>query len=156
MTFNDLREFLNHLESKNLLKRVKAQFSANLEIAAIMDRLVKRGGPAVIFENVKGYTMPVVANLFGTQERVAIGLGITEDEFIEIGKFLAFLQRPKPPEGIWEAIKSIPSFGKMLMLGPKIVKSGQCQEVVLQGDDVDLTSFPIIKFKAFYSAIDKT
>ena len=145
MTFNDLREFLNHLESKNLLKRVKAQVSANLEIAAIMDRLVKKGGPAVIFENVKGYTMPVVANLFGTQERVAIGLGITEDEFIEIGKFLAFLQRPKPPEGIWEAIKSIPSFGKMLMLGPKTVKSGACQEVVLQGDDVDLSRFPIIK-----------
>ena len=145
MTFNDLREFLNHLESKNLLKRVKAQVDANLEIAAIMDRLVKKGGPAVIFENVEGYNIPVVANLFGTEERVAIGLGITEDEFIEIGKWLAYLQRPKPPEGIWEAIKSIPFFGRMLTLGPKTVRSGACQEVVLQGDDVDLSKFPIIK-----------
>ena len=145
MIFNDLREFLNHLESKNLLKRVKAQVDANLEIAAIMDRLVKKGGPAVIFENVEGYNIPVVANLFGTEERVAIGLGITEDEFIEIGKWLAYLQRPKPPEGIWEAIKSIPFFGRMLTLGPKTVRSGACQEVVLQGDDVDLSKFPIIK-----------
>ncbi len=145
MTFNDLREFLNHLESKNLLKRVKAQVDANLEIAAIMDRLVKKGGPAVIFENVKGYDIPVVANLFGTEERVAVGLGIDEHEFVEIGKWLAYLQRPKPPEGIWEAIKSIPTFGKMLTLGPKTVKGAPCQDVVLQGDDVDLSKFPIIK-----------
>jgi len=145
MTFNDLREFLNHLEAKNLLKRVKVQVDANLEIAGIMDRLVKKGGPAVIFENVKGYNIPVVANLFGTQERVAIGLGITEDEFIEIGKWLAYLQRPKPPEGLWEAIKSIPTFGKMLNLGPKTVRSGPCHDVVLQGGDVDLSKFPIIK-----------
>lgn len=145
MIFNDLREFLNHLESKNLLKRVKAQVDANLEIAGIMDRLVKKSGPAVLFENVKGYNMPVVANLFGTQERVALGLGVAEDEFLEIGKFLAYLQRPKPPEGLWEAIKSIPSFGKILMLGPKTVKNALCQEVVLQGNDVDLSKFPIIK-----------
>ncbi|MDP2683349.1 MAG: menaquinone biosynthesis decarboxylase [Deltaproteobacteria bacterium] len=145
MIFNDLREFLNHLESKNLLKRVRVPVDANLEIAGIMGRLVKKGGPAVIFENVKGYTMPVVANLFGTEERVAIGLDITEDEFIEIGKWIAYLQRPKPPEGLWETIKSIPSFGKMLMLNPKTVRSGPCQEVVLQGDDVDLSKFPIIK-----------
>ncbi|MBI5327291.1 MAG: menaquinone biosynthesis decarboxylase [Deltaproteobacteria bacterium] len=145
MTFNDLREFLNHLESKNLLKRVKAEVSANLEIAAIMDRLVKNAGHAVIFENIKGYNAPVIANLFGTQERVALGLGVTEDELLEIGKWIAYLQRPKPPEGLWDAIKSIPSFGKMLMLGPKTVKSGPCQEVILQGDDVDLSKFPIIK-----------
>jgi len=145
MTFNDLREFLNHLESKNLLKRVKAQVDTNLEIAGIMDRLVKNVGPAVIFENVKGYNVPVVANLFGTQERVALGLGITENEFAEIGKFLAFLQRPKPPEGIWKAIKSLPFFGKMLTLNPKTARSGPCQEVILEGDDADLSKFPIIK-----------
>jgi len=145
MIFNDLREFLNHLESKNLLKRVRVQVDANLEIAGIMDRLVKKGGPAVLFENVKGYAMPVVANLFGTQERVALGLGIDENEFIEIGKWLAYLQRPKPPEGLWEAIKSIPSFGKILTLGPKTIKNAPCQDVILQGDDVDLSKFPIIK-----------
>ena len=145
MTFNDLREFLNHLESKKLLKKVAAQVDTNLEIAAIMNRLVKKGGPAVIFENVKGYTIPVVANLFGTQERVALGLGITENEFAEIGKFLAFLQRPKPPEGLWEAIKSLPFFGKMLTLNPKTARSGPCQEVILEGDDADLSKFPIIK-----------
>jgi 4-hydroxy-3-polyprenylbenzoate decarboxylase len=123
------------LESKKLLKKVAAQVDSNLEIAGIMDRLVKKGGPAVIFANVKNYGIPVVANLFGTQERVALGLGITEDGFIEIGKFLAYLQRPKPPEGLWEAIKSIPTFGKMLNLGLKTVRSGPCQEVVFQGDE---------------------
>jgi len=145
MTFNDLREFLNHLEAKNLLKRVKVQVDANLEIAGVMDRLVKKGGPAVLFENVQGYNMPVVANLFGTQERIAMGLGVAEDELVEIGKWLAYLQRPKPPEGLWEAIKSIPTFGKMLNLGPKTVRSGPCHDVVLQGGDVDLSKFPIIK-----------
>lgn len=145
MIFHDLREFLSFIEKKGLLKRVKAEVSHNLEIAEVMDRLVKKNGAAVIFENVKGCNIPVVANLFGTVERVAMGLGIEEDELAEIGKFLVHLQRPEPPEGIWEAIKSIPFFAKMLTMGPKTIKNAPCQDVVLEGDKVDLSKFPIIK-----------
>lgn len=145
MTFNDLREFLNHLESQNLLKRVKVQVDANLEIAAIMDRLVKNSGPAVIFEDVKGYKMPIVANLFGTMERVAMGLGTSVDGLGEIGRFIAQIQRPEPPEGLWGIIKKLPFIKDMLTLSPKTVRFGPCQEVVLTGGDVDLSRFPIIK-----------
>ncbi len=145
MTFNDLREFLSFLENKDLLKRVRVEVDPHLEMAEIMDRLVKRGGPAVIFEKVKGHDIPVVANLFGTRERVAMGLGIEEEEFLKIGEFIAYLQRPQPPEGIWDALKKIPFFGKMLTLGPKTVKSAPCQEVVHEGPDVDLSKLPIIK-----------
>jgi 4-hydroxy-3-polyprenylbenzoate decarboxylase len=145
MTYNDMREFIALLEKKGLLKRVSTEVDPNLEIAEVMDRLVRLGGPAVIFENVKGSKMPVVANLFGTRERCALALGVEEEEFTKIGELIAMLQRPKPPEGKWEAIKSIPFFGKMLTLGPKTVKSAPCQEVVMKGDDVDLTKLPILK-----------
>lgn len=146
MSYNDLRDFLEALEKKGLLKRVKAEVDTDLEAAEIMDRLVKKGGPAVIFENVKGYKkIPVVGNLFGTRERVALGLGVSESELREIGEFIALLQRPKPPEGLWNAIKQIPFFGKVLTLGPKTVKGAPCQEVVHTGTEVDLSSLPIIK-----------
>ncbi len=145
MTFKDLRAFITHLEGKGLLKRVKGEVDPNLEVAEIMDRLVRREGAAVLFEKVKGYDMPIVANLFGTEERVAIGLGIKSEELTEIGKFLAYLQRPEPPEGLWETVKSIPFFGKMLTLGPKSVRSAPCQEVVLEGSAVDISTIPIIK-----------
>ncbi|MBE9531385.1 MAG: UbiD family decarboxylase, partial [Proteobacteria bacterium] len=145
MIYSDMREFLKLLEGRGLLKRVASEVDPDLEIAEIMDRLVRSGGPAVIFENVKGSTMPVVANLFGTRERCGLALGVEDEEFSEIGELIALLQRPKPPEGKWEAIKSLPFYGKMLSLGPKTVKSAACQEVVIKGDDVDLTKFPILK-----------
>ncbi|MEE9543089.1 MAG: UbiD family decarboxylase, partial [Thermodesulfobacteriota bacterium] len=145
MIYNDMREFLDLLDAKGLLKRVSTEVDPVLEIAEIMERLVKSGGPAIVFENVKNSEMPVVANLFGTRERCALGLGVEEKEFQKIGELIAFLQRPKPPEGKWEMIKSIPFFGKMLTLGPKTVKSAACQEVVLKGTDVDLTKLPILK-----------
>jgi len=141
-----MREFLRALEEKGLLKRVKAEVSADLEIPEILDRLVKKNGPAVIFENVKGFSggMPVAGNLYGTRERVAMGLGVEEEEFKKIGEFIAYLQRPKPPEGLWDAIKKIPFFGSILTLGPKTVRSGPCQDVVLK-EDADLSKLPILK-----------
>ncbi|HAO92711.1 MAG: menaquinone biosynthesis decarboxylase [Deltaproteobacteria bacterium GWC2_56_8] len=145
MAYNDLRDFLSTLEKKGLLKRIKTEVDPNLEIAEVQDRLVRIGGPAVIFEKVKGYKLPVVGNLFGTRERVALGLGVEEAELREIGEFIALLQRPEPPEGLWDAVKKIPFFGKVLTLGPKTVRSGECQEVVETGDDADLSSIPIIK-----------
>ncbi len=142
--YNDLREFLNALEKKGLLKRVSTEVDTDLEVAAIMDRLVKKAGPAVLFENVKGHSMPIVANLFGTSERVAMGLGMEDGELQKLGEFIALLQRPQPPEGVWDAVKKIPFFGKVLTLGPKTVKSGPCQDVVLT-DNADLSKIPIIK-----------
>ncbi|MBI1912272.1 MAG: menaquinone biosynthesis decarboxylase [Deltaproteobacteria bacterium] len=144
MAYNDLREFLDFLEKKALLKRVKTEVSTDLEAAEIMDRLVRRGGPAVLLENVKGYNIPIVGNLFGTRERVALGLGVEEEELRQIGEFIATLQRPQPPEGLWDAVKKIPFFGKVLTLGPKTVRSGPCQDVV-HTDNADLSSIPIIK-----------
>jgi 4-hydroxy-3-polyprenylbenzoate decarboxylase len=145
MTYKDLREFLDALEKKGLLKRVKAEVDPHLEVSEIMDRLVKRGGPALIFERVKGFDLPIVANLFGTRQRVAEALGVGEEEFQKLGEFIAYLQRPKPPEGIWDALKKLPFFGKVLTLGPRTVRSGPCQEVLLSGDEADLTILPIIK-----------
>ncbi|MEE8574186.1 MAG: UbiD family decarboxylase, partial [Thermodesulfobacteriota bacterium] len=145
MTYSDLRGFIDRLDKEGLVKRVTTEVSTDLEIAAITERLVQSGGPAVIFENVKGHDMPVVTNLYGTRARCAMGLGVAEDEFSEIGELIAFLQRPKPPEGMWDAVKSIPFYGKMLTLGPKTVRSGACQEVVKIGADADLSKLPIIQ-----------
>jgi 4-hydroxy-3-polyprenylbenzoate decarboxylase len=145
MIFKDMRKFLELLEGKGLLKRVREEVDPNLEASEIMNRLVKKGGPAVIFDNVKGHNIPIVANLFGTEERVAMGLGIKEEELGNIGRFLAYLQRPEPPEGIWQTVKSIPFFGKMLTLGPKTVRSGPSQDIIIKEDDVDISDLPIIK-----------
>ena len=145
MTFKDLRDFLDSLEASGLLKRVSTEVTTELEIAEVSDRLVRSGGPAVIFEKVRGHEMPVVSNLFGTRERVAMGLGVSEEEFRVLGEFIAYLQRPRPPDGIWDAIKKVPMLSKMLTLGPKTVWSAPSQDVVLIGDDADLNSLPIIK-----------
>src|SRR4030067_581712 len=127
MPYNDLREYLEELEKKGLLKRIRTEVDPDLEVAEIQDRLVRSGGPAVIFEKVKGYSMPVVGNLFGTRERVALGLGVTEEDLGEIGKFIAMLQRPEAPEGLWDAGRKNPFFGERLTLGPQTVRSGPAQ-----------------------------
>ncbi|MDP2690638.1 MAG: menaquinone biosynthesis decarboxylase [Deltaproteobacteria bacterium] len=145
MAYNDLRDFLDTLEKKGLLKRVRTEVDPRLEVAEVQDRLVRKGGPAVLFEKVKGSKMPIVGNLFGTRERVALGLGVEEEELKQIGEFIALLQRPEPPDGLWDAVKKIPFFGKVLTLGPKTVRSGPCQEVVKTGSDADLSGIPIIK-----------
>jgi 4-hydroxy-3-polyprenylbenzoate decarboxylase len=145
MVFNDLREYISALEKKGLLKRIGTEVDTNLEVAEIMDRLVQKGGPAVLFEKVKGSDVTVVGNLFGTRERVALGLGVTEEEFLQIGEFIAMLQRPEPPEGLWDAVKKIPFFGRILTLSPKTVRNAPCQEVVYTGDEADLSTIPIIK-----------
>jgi 4-hydroxy-3-polyprenylbenzoate decarboxylase len=145
MPYNDLREFLGALEARGLLKRVKAEVDPDLEVSAIMDRLVRANGPAVVFERVRGHSVPIVGNLFGTRERVAMGLDVSTEEFTRLGEFIALLQRPQPPEGFWDAIKKLPFFGKVLTLGPKTARSGPCQDVVKTGADADLNSLPVIK-----------
>ncbi len=144
MPYKDLRHFLSVLEQKGDLVRIKTEVTASYEITEILERLLARGGQAVIFENVKGYSIPVVANLFGTVRRVAIGLECDEAGLEEIGEFLAYLQQPEPPKGLIEAIKKFPFFAKVMSLTPKTVNKGACQEVVIQGSDVDLTKLPVM------------
>ena len=144
MPYNDLRDFINNLEKKGELVRIKTEVSPYLEITEILERLLLMKGPAVLFENVKGFSVPVVANLYGTIERVALGLESDEEGLEEIGTFLAYLQHPEPPKGLIEAIKKLPFFAKIMSLTPKSVNRAPCQEVIIQGDDVDLSRFPIM------------
>ncbi|MBI4746399.1 MAG: UbiD family decarboxylase, partial [Deltaproteobacteria bacterium] len=139
MSFHDLREFISFLEKRNLLVRIKAEVDPKLEVTEILNRLLAKKGPAVIFENVKGSNIPIVANLFGTVERAAMALDTTPDGLTEIGEFLASVKQPKPPKGIVDAIKKLPFYKHLLSLTPKTVRHGECQEAVLEGDDADLT-----------------
>ena len=145
MTYHDLRDFISQLEAQGELKRVAVQVSPQLEMTEICDRVLKAGGPAILFENVKGHTIPVLGNLFGTPKRVAMGMGADSVESLrDIGKLLAFLKEPEPPKGFRDAIERwIPIGRKVMHMAPKVVSSAPCQEVVWEGKDVDLSRLPI-------------
>lgn len=148
MPYSSLRDFLDHLESNGRLVRVSAPVSADLEITEIQTRLLAEGGPAVLFENVVGadgrkYDMPVLANLFGTTERVAWGMGREPHELREVGESLAFLRQPEPPGGWREAMDMLPMVKTVMAMKPKTTGHAPCQEIVLQGDDIDLSTLPI-------------
>ncbi|TMN40160.1 4-hydroxy-3-polyprenylbenzoate decarboxylase [Pseudoalteromonas sp. S2755] len=144
MKYQDLRDFITQLEKQGELVRVKQPISTNLEMTEIADRTLRAGGPAILFENPVGYDIPVLANLFGTPKRVAMGMGQSDvSELREVGKLLAFLKEPDPPKGIKEAIGQLPVFKQVLNMPAKEVKKAPCQEVVLSGDEVDLTTLPI-------------
>ena len=144
MKYNDLRDFINRLEEQGELVRITQPISTKLEMTEIADRTLRAGGPALIFENPIGFDMPVLANLFGTPKRVAMGMGQTDvNELREVGKLLAFLKEPEPPKGIKEALGQLPVFKKVLNMPAKEVKKAPCQKVVLTGDAVDLTKLPI-------------
>ncbi|KZW98937.1 3-octaprenyl-4-hydroxybenzoate carboxy-lyase [Pseudoalteromonas luteoviolacea] len=144
MKYKDLREFIELLEKQGELVRVSQPISTKLEMTEIADRTLRAGGPAILFENPEGFDIPVLANLFGTPKRVAMGMGQTDvSELREVGKLLAFLKEPEPPKGIKEAIGQIPVFKQVLNMPAKELKKAPCQQVVLSGDDVDLTKLPI-------------
>ncbi len=144
MNYKDLRDFIQQLESRGQLKRIRAEVDPNLEMTEIADRVLRAGGPALLFENPKGSDIPVLANLFGTPERVAMGMGEESVEALrEVGKLLAYLKEPEPPKGLKDAIEKLPVFKKVLHMSPKVVKKAPCQEVVLEGDEVDLAKLPI-------------
>lgn len=142
--YKDLRDFISQLEARGELKRIKHPVDPNLEMTEICDRTLKRGGPALLFENPIGYDMPVLGNLFGTPQRVALGMGEESVEALrEVGKLLAQLKEPEPPKGFKDAWDKLPIFKQVLNMGPKEVRSAPCQQVILEGDDVDLTRIPI-------------
>ena len=148
MPYNSLREFITYLESKSKLVRVSEPVSPYLEMTEIQTRLLSEDGPAVLFENViktdgQKYNMQVLANLFGTVERVAWGMGREPGDLKQIGKTLAFLRQPEPPGGWREAIAMLPLLKTVMAMKPKTMTSAPCQEIVLQGDDVDLSKLPI-------------
>ncbi|KAA0019896.1 4-hydroxy-3-polyprenylbenzoate decarboxylase [Salinicola corii] len=144
MKYHDLRDFIAALESRGELKRVTVEVDPYLEITEICDRTLRAGGPALLFENVKGSDMPVLGNLFGTPERVAFGMGQESVEALrEVGKLLAFLKEPDPPKGLKDAWEKLPIFKQVMSMGPKTLRSAPCQQVVLEGEDVDLDRLPI-------------
>ncbi|KPK29600.1 MAG: 3-octaprenyl-4-hydroxybenzoate carboxy-lyase [Betaproteobacteria bacterium SG8_40] len=145
MKYRDLREFLNALEKQNDLRRVTAPVSPVLEMTEICDRVLRQGGPAVVFENTIGHDMPVLANLFGTPRRVAQAMGrASTDELREVGKLLAFLKEPEPPQGVRDAFGKLPLLKQALWdMAPKEVSGPACQEIVVEGNHVDLGRLPI-------------
>jgi 4-hydroxy-3-polyprenylbenzoate decarboxylase len=142
--YKDLRDFIKQLEQQGELKRITVEVDPNLEMTEICDRVLKQGGPALLFENPKNHKIPVLCNLFGTPKRVAMGMGANEvSELREIGKLLAYLKEPEPPKGMRDAFEKIPVFKQVLNMAPKLVSSPVCQEVVLEGDEIDLSQYPI-------------
>ena len=144
MKYKDLRDFIKLLEKRGQLKRVKAPVSPELEMTEICDRTLRAGGPALLFENVTGYDTPVLGNLFGTPDRVALGMGEESVEKLrDVGKLLAFLKEPDPPKGLKDAWQKLPIFKQVLNMGPKEVSRPACQQVVIHQNDVDLDKLPI-------------
>ncbi len=144
MKFTDLRDFIKQLEAMGELHRISIEVDPCLEITEICDRTLHAGGPALLFEKVRGSSMPLLGNLFGTPRRVALGMGAdTTDALREIGRLLAFLKEPDPPKGMKDAWDKLPVFRKVLDMAPKTRRSAPCQEVRQEGESVDLAGIPI-------------
>lgn len=144
MKYKDLRDFIRQLEAKGELVRITQPIDTDLEMTEIADRTLRAGGPALLFETPKNHDMPVLANLFGTPERVAMGMGQESVEALrEVGKLLAYLKEPEPPKGLKDLWEKLPVFKQVLNMPAKVLKKAPCQEVVLTGDDVDLSKIPV-------------
>lgn len=144
MKYRDLRDFIAQLEKQGELKRIKQEVDPVLEMTVICDRVLKQGGPALLFENVKGSNIAVLGNLFGTPKRVAMGMGAKDvSELRGIGELLAYLKEPEPPKGMKDALEKLPVFKQVLNMAPKLVSSPPCQEVIRIGDEIDLGDYPI-------------
>ncbi len=147
--YRDLRDFLNQLERQGELKRIAAPVSTRLEMTEISDRVLRAGGPALLFENAvhegQPAGMPVLANLFGTPDRVAWGMGAEAVSALrDVGELLASLREPEPPRGFRDALAKVSMLKAALWdMSPKTVRGAPCQELVWEGDDVDLSRLPI-------------
>ncbi|MGH1486784.1 MAG: 4-hydroxy-3-polyprenylbenzoate decarboxylase [Cellvibrionaceae bacterium] len=144
MKYKNLRDFIDQLETMGELKRISTPVDPNLEMTEICDRTLRAGGPALLFENPTNHSVPVLANLFGTPKRVALGMGADSVEALrEIGKLLAMLKEPEPPKGMKDAWDKLPIFKQVLNMSPKVIKKADCQQQQFTDDDIDLANYPI-------------
>ncbi|WP_457673431.1 4-hydroxy-3-polyprenylbenzoate decarboxylase [Thiolapillus sp.] len=144
MKYQDLRDFISLLEERGELRRIREEVDPCLEMTEISDRVLRAGGPALLFENPRGHEVPVLTNLFGTTRRVALGMGEDSVEALrEVGRLLAMLKEPDPPRGMKDAWEKLPMYRKVLDMAPKERRSAPCQQVVHEGDDVDLARIPV-------------
>jgi 4-hydroxy-3-polyprenylbenzoate decarboxylase len=144
MKHSDLRSFISFLEQQGELVRITQEIDPNLEMTEISDRTLRAKGPALLFENPKGYSMPVLCNLFGTPKRVAMGMGQESVAALrDVGELLAFLKQPEPPKDLRDLWDKRHDFKQVLNMPVKSVKKAPCQEVILEGDQVDLGQIPI-------------
>ena len=144
MSFKDLRDFIDLLEQEGELKRIHTEVDPYLEVTEISDRTLRRGGPALLFENIKGSSIPLLANLFGNTRRISLAMGQEDLEGLrDVGKLLAFLREPTPPSGWKDLWQSLPSYKSVLNISPNIKRSAACQEIVIEEDEVDLAMLPI-------------
>ena len=142
--YTDLRDFIDTLEKQGELKRIDLEIDPYLEMTEIADRTLRRGGPALLFTRPKNHSVPVLANLFGTERRVAMGMGADEVSALrEIGELLAYLRQPDPPAGFRDAVDKAPLLKKVMSMGPKLVRNAVCQTHIREGDAVDLYDLPI-------------
>ncbi|MGH9828190.1 MAG: menaquinone biosynthesis decarboxylase, partial [Blastocatellia bacterium] len=141
--FQDLREFVRALEKAGELRRIRAQVDAELEITEITDRVSKRGGPALLFENVRGHSMPVLINAMGSRRRMLMALGV--DDYADITDRIIELVDLKSPQGLIEKIKMVPRLADLGKMFPKIVKDGPCKERILKAGKFSLLDLPAIK-----------
>jgi 4-hydroxy-3-polyprenylbenzoate decarboxylase len=142
--YTDLRDFIAALEQRGELVRIQTEVDPRLEMTEIADRTLRAGGPALLFENPKGYSTPVLANLFGTEQRVALGMGARDLKALrEIGEILAYLRQPDAPKGMRDLWDKAPLLKQVLHMAPKVVRNPPCQYHAKQGADVDLNVLPI-------------
>lgn len=144
MKYTDLRDFIAALEERGDLVRIQREVDPYLEMTEVSDRTLRAGGPALLFENPKGFNTPVLTNLFGTEQRVALGMGASSLEALrEIGEVLAYLRQPDAPKGIKDIWDKAPILKQVLKMAPKMVRNPPCQYHAKSGDEVDLTALPI-------------
>jgi 4-hydroxy-3-polyprenylbenzoate decarboxylase len=144
VNYSDLRSFLARLERLGELKRISVEVDPRLEITEICDRVLKAGGPALLFERPKGHSIPVLANLFGTPRRVALAMGRDSVEDLrELGQLLAYLKEPEPPKGLHDAWNKLPLLKQVWTMEPRTVRSAPSQEIVKQAGEIDLATLPI-------------
>jgi 4-hydroxy-3-polyprenylbenzoate decarboxylase len=142
--YRDLRDFISGLEARGELVRIREEVDPYLEMTEIADRTLRARGPALLFENPRGHSIPVLANLFGTEQRVALGMGAEDVTALrEVGELLAYLRQPDPPKGLKELWDKAPLLRKVLDMGPKLVRNPPCRTHVREGDDVDLYRLPV-------------
>ncbi len=144
MKYHDLRDFIAQLENMGELKRIRVDIDPRLEMTEICDRVLRTGGPALLFEKPRGHSIPVLANLFGTPRRVALGMGEESLTALrDVGTLLAYLKEPEPPKGLKDAWSKLPLLKQVLNMPPKVLSSAPCQDVLWEGEDVDLARLPI-------------